>query len=222
MRSRRALVFDLDGTLIDSRGDIAAAANFGLGQLGRAPLPVETICGFVGNGAPYLLRRVADVAPGGPLAEEDFMALSAHFHAYYRAHPVDLSTVLPGVQACLHLPERALAICTNKPRSLTDLVVSGLGWDGLFHAVVGGGDTPNKKPHREPLDLVAQLLGVSAHELIMVGDGWQDVGSGRAVGAHTVGVRGGFLEERLLEEAAPDVILDDLTQLPGYLERARL
>jgi 2-phosphoglycolate phosphatase len=222
MTSRKVLVFDLDGTLIDSRGDIAAAANYGLSQLGRPTLSVATICGFVGNGAPYLLRCVADAAPGGVLDEEEFRSLSAHFHAYYRSHPVDLSTVLPGAEAALSLPNRRFALCTNKPRSLTDLVVAGLGWNERFEAVVGGGDSPHKKPHRGPLDLVAELLRVAPHDLIIIGDGPQDIGAGHAVGAYTIGVRGGFLDETLLIEALPHVILDTLVQLPAYLESQNL
>jgi len=222
MVQQRALVFDLDGTLIDSRLDIALAVNFALGQLGRAPLPVAQIAQFVGNGAPVLLQKVAQHAFEGSPTEEQLVELSAHFHAYYREHPVDYSTVLPGARECLQLPDRLFALCTNKPRVITDLVIAGLGLQDAFDAVVGGGDTPNKKPHREPLDLVAQLLDRPVHELIMVGDGPQDVDCGRAVGAHTVGVRGGFLAEHLLIASAPDVILDDLTHLPAYLAARKL
>lgn len=222
MTSRRPLVFDLDGTLIDSRADIAAATNFALLEIGRLPLSLELICSFVGNGAPFLLQRVAASFPSQPLSTAEFEELSGHFHAYYRAHPVDLSCILPGAEQALTLDQRTCALCTNKPRALTDLVIAGFDWEERFSAVVGGGDTPLKKPHRDPLDLVAELLGVQACDLIMIGDGHQDIGAGKAVGAHTIGVRGGFLDEELLASSEPDVILDSLLDLPAYLERKRL
>lgn len=222
MTSRRALVFDLDGTLIDSRADIAAATNYALSELGRTPLSLELICSFVGNGAPHLLQCIADSFPSNPLSTAEFEDLSKHFHSYYRAHPIDHSIVLPGAEAALALPGRVCALCTNKPKALSELVIAGLNWEDRFAAVVGGGDTPFKKPHRDPLDLVADLLEIRASDLIMIGDGHQDIGAGKAVGAHTIGVRGGFLDEELLERSEPDVILTSLLELPAYLEQSAL
>ncbi len=214
----RPLVFDLDGTLIDSRRDIANAANFALEALGRSALPVETVTSFVGNGAPYLLEQLSLATdPHGDKAQGRDL-LAPHFQKYYLAHPVDFSTVLPGVPEALRLSGRQMALCTNKPRNVTELVVAGLGWGETFAAVVAAGDTVHKKPHGEPLELVARLLGVPPNTLIMIGDGPQDIEAGKAVGAHTVGVRGGLLPEEYLEASAPDVILHDLRELGAYLE----
>ncbi len=211
-------MFDLDGTLIDSRGDIAGAANHALNELGRAALSVETVCQFVGNGADYLLDCVARAAAEGPLSEDERQELGASFHSYYRANPIFHSRILPGAEMAISISGRAIALCTNKPRPLTDLVLAGLGWGDKFAAVVGGGDTQRKKPHRDALDFVGRLLGVRPNELVMIGDGPQDIGAGHAVGAHTIGVRGGFLDETLLEQARPHVILDSLDELPHYLD----
>ncbi len=219
MSSKGALVFDLDGTLIDSRRDIAAAVNFALGQLGRTALSLGTICSFVGNGAPYLLNRVAATQTEHPFSDEESSRLTEHFHSYYREHPVEFSTVLPGAGECLSLAGWRIALCTNKPRPLTDLVLEGLGWGASFQAVIGGGDTSHKKPHPEPLYRIAAELGLVSEQLVMVGDGPQDVGAARAAGAHAIGVRGGFLDESLLEDSEPNVILSSLLDLPDYLAR---
>jgi phosphoglycolate phosphatase len=212
----RPLVFDLDGTLIDSRGDISAACNWALKSSGRSPLTIEQICAHVGNGASYLLMKTAGVR----LEDEDYPGLARHFRQYYMEHPTDLSALMPGAAEVLRLSGRPKALCTNKPRPVTEQVLKSLGWDQFFQVVVAGGDCPENKPHPAPLHRVAQGLGVAPNQLIMIGDGPQDVGAGRAVGAHTIGVRGGLLDEKFLEESEPDVILASLKELSAYLTQS--
>ncbi len=216
--THRPLVFDLDGTLIDSRGDIAAACNHALVRTGRSALSVPDICRFVGDGAPYLLEHVSGVSQ----SSAEFPQLLAHFQAYYLEHSTDCTSVLPGAWAALRLAPRPIAVCTNKPRAVTELILDTLGISPLLSALVASGDCQYKKPHPEPLQLVARLLDVPPASLIMVGDGPQDVGSGRAVGAHTIGIRGGFLPESRLLESRPDVVLSSLEELPAYLEQTGL
>lgn len=216
--SARPLVFDLDGTLIDSRQDIAAACNFALSRVGLQPKSVAEICSFVGNGAPYLLCGTAGIDEGDPLYGE----LQQHFQDYYLRHPFDLCSVLPGAMAALGFPGRLRAMCTNKPRAVTQLISDGLGFAPLLSSTVAAGDCPQKKPHPEPLQLVAQQLAVPATALIMIGDGPQDILAGHAVGAHTIGVRGGLLPEEQMVAAEPHVVLDSLLELPDYLAEAHL
>lgn len=210
--SFRAVVFDLDGTLIDSRGDIARSCNAMLLALGLPELPRALVSSFVGDGARLLVARALEL----PLEHERVTQGLELFLDHYETHPVVETTVLPGVDAaCAALAGVPLGICTNKPRRTTDAVLRALGWTERFDAVVAGGDTRERKPHPEPLVLSAKELGVAAHELIMVGDGPQDIEAGRAVGAFTVGVRGGILAEERLLASRPDRLLNDLTDFPA-------
>jgi phosphoglycolate phosphatase len=212
------LVFDLDGTLIDSRRDIAAACNHALVAIGRDPLPLEEITVHVGSGARALLVGVL----GENVAARHFEELLTHFQSYYAAHPIDHNELMPGAAECLALrsPQRPVALCTNKPLHLTTIVLRALGWSDVFDVVVAPAPGDRTKPHPDLLVRVAESLGVKASRLIMIGDSPQDVGAGKAVGAHTVGVKGGLLPLERLVAAEPDVILDSLLALPDYLTAA--
>lgn len=207
------LVFDLDGTLIDSRRDIAAACNHALLAIGRAALPLDRITCHVGSGARALLRGVL-----GEQTEVDLDEVLVHFQSYYLSHPVDHNQLMPGARECLALrEERKLALCTNKPHHLTEAVLAALGWNAAFDVVVAPRKGDAIKPDGEPLRRVAAALGVLPQELIMIGDGPQDIGAGKAVGAYTIGVEGGFLPLARLVDSGPDLLLSSLSELPAYL-----
>lgn len=215
-RGRLGVVFDLDGTLIDSRLDIASSANHALGAHGFPTLSLAEISGYVGDGARWLLARAARLEPHAPALD----ALLATFIAYYGEHPTDQTQLLPGAREVLaQLARFPLALCTNKPRAITDRVLSNLGLSGAFQVVVGGGDLPKNKPDPLPLRHIAERLGRSPSELVMVGDGAQDIGCARAAGAHAVGVEGGMQGNELLLASGPDVVLTSLFELPTALER---
>jgi len=213
---RLGVVFDLDGTLIDSRLDIASSANHALGAHGFATLSVSEISTYVGDGARLLLARAARLEPSAPALD----ALLATFTAHYEEHPTDHTLLLPGAHEALtqlaHLP---LALCTNKPRSITDRVLANLRLGSAFRVVVGGGDLPKNKPDPLPLRYIAEQLGLTPTELVMVGDGAQDVGCAKAAGAHSVGVAGGMQGQEQLVASEPDVLLGSLFELPAALER---
>jgi phosphoglycolate phosphatase len=205
--------------LIDSRGDIAAACNFTLEQAGRAALSEEEISSFVGDGARALVER----AFRGDLDRVQLERELDVFLDYYTQHPVRRTFLLPGVQSVLGaLSDRPLAVCTNKARKTTLPVLHGMGLAGAFRVVVAGGDCATRKPAPEMLLLVAEQLGCHAAELVMVGDGPQDVLGARAVGAHAVGVKGGLLPLERLVASEPDGLLEDMTELPEYLSRNSL
>ena len=155
---RIGVVFDLDGTLIDSRFDIAAAANHALATLGFRTLSVSEIASYVGDGARPLLARAAQLGPEATELEP----LLAAFLSYYAAHPTDHTLLSLGASEALaelhHLP---LALCTNKPRSITDAVLSNLRLAAAFTVVVGGGDLPRAKPDPLPLQHIAEKLGLN-------------------------------------------------------------
>lgn len=221
MKSPRQLsgvVFDLDGTLVDSRRDIAEAANHALAKSGRARLSHAELESYVGDGAPLLLARAARLEVKDPKTTD----MVADFLDYYAAHPIDHTTLMPGaLEALDSLAGYALGVCTNKPRRTTLAVLSGLNLTARFHGVVAGDDLPERKPHPSMVQEAARQLGVAAAEVVMVGDGPQDVESGRAAGAFTVGVRGGIQAFERLAASRPDLTIDTLAELPAALARLR-
>jgi phosphoglycolate phosphatase len=210
------VVFDLDGTLVDSRRDIAEAANHALLKAGLGALPHDELESYVGDGAPWLMARAARLDIHDPRTA----ALVGDFLDYYAQHPLDYTRVMPGALDALDaLRGSALGVCTNKPRRSSLAVLRGLSLEPRFQCLVAGDDLPERKPHPAMVLEAARRLGVPVAELVMVGDGPQDVLSGKSAGAYTVGVRGGIQAFERLAEAAPDLIIDTLAELPAALNR---
>jgi phosphoglycolate phosphatase len=212
----RALVFDLDGTLIDSKLDLALAVNATLKAAGRAELPHERIFGYVGQGAMRLVERA--MADGATAEEVD----RAHefFLSYYRAHMLDNTVLYPGVSECLEaLANRPMAVLTNKPWRFSREILEGLGIARYFKEIYGGNSFETKKP--DPLGMLAILetFGVSPNRAMLVGDSDVDVKTARNSGAWCCGVTYGFGAETL-KEFPPDILLDTLADLPAYLDES--
>lgn len=216
-----AIAFDLDGTLIDSRGDIVAAMNHALEATGRAALPGAVVVRFVGDGARTLCARAAQL----PETTEEVDRLHDLFVAYYIEHPMDFTRWTPGAQEALDelakLPDMALAICTNKPRATAEAVLSALGVRTRFRALVAGGDLPEKKPAPGPLLHVAKLLRVETGSMVMVGDSPQDIECAQRARVRSVGVVSGFTSREKIATARPDVTLESLAELPEVIMRWR-
>lgn len=205
MRTPRAVAFDLDGTLIDAVPDIALALNHVLRAAGRHELATQTIAGFVGDGARLLVQR-ASGADGTELDE-----LVAAFVRYYEAHPVVHSKWMPGAREALDsLSDLPMALCTNKPRTVAIEVLRAFGLTDRFVLIVGGGECA-PKPSPEALHLVASRLGVSAQDIVMVGDGPQDVMAGKAAGARTIAVTNGYGALESLRRANPDATVESMS-----------
>jgi phosphoglycolate phosphatase len=213
VRRPEAVAFDLDGTLIDSRLDIAAACNHVLVEAGWAPLDAAVIATFVGDGVRALVSR----AFGLPLDYPDLDPLERAFVARYAAHAVEQTTWMPGaLQAADALRGMPLAVVTNKARSVTLAVLKALHAGDRFAFVYAGGDGP-LKPRPEPVLAVARALGVPVEALWVVGDGDQDVLSARAAGAVAIAVLGGFTAEARLRACLPDAVLPSLAELPALV-----
>lgn len=217
----KAVVFDLDGTLIDSRGDIVAALNHALIATKHRPLSGFKIVPLVGNGARSLCAQAALLPEDDPETDE----LVRHFLNYYREHPLDFTRWAPGALQALEdlasMDDVRIGLCTNKHRSATDAVLAALGITDRFHAVVAGGDLLERKPEPEPLLLASKLLGVDPRAVVMVGDGVQDIECAKGANAWSIAVESGFTPTDELMKANPHVAVKDLSLVPGIVQRWR-
>jgi phosphoglycolate phosphatase len=193
-RRAGAFIFDLDGTLIDSRADIAASANFARGRFDLPPLPDATIISHVGDGVRMLMNRL--LADGEvPVDEERIAEAVVVFRDHYGRHCLDQTTLFPGVLATL-LRFRAvpLTVATNKPRRFALQILDGLHVADAFRRVVAGDDVPRA-------------------EVVVVGDHPNDIQGARAIGAVAVGVTYGLTPAGLIRAAGPDLLIDSFAEL---------
>ena len=187
------LLLDLDGTLIDSRADLATAVNLTRRDLGLAPLDPARITAFVGDGVRKLLARAL---PECPERLEEALAINQR---HYCEHLLDETRLYPGtLPALLRLREKGwrLAVVTNKPRPFTDLILEGLGVATLMTAVVGGGDSPRLKPDPAPLFLALERCQGVPQDAWMAGDHVTDLAAGRRAGLKVCFCRYGFGDPR--------------------------
>lgn len=200
------LIFDLDGTLIDSRLDLAHAVNTARARMDKGPLPHEQIFSFVGNGAPVLIKRAM-----GPDASEDEVRSALEFFLdYYRHHALDHTILYAGVGEALERMHRAgmkLAVLTNKPVRTSRRILDGLGVGSLFFQVYGGNSFEHKKPHRIGVDTLRTEADAAAGDTWMVGDSYVDVQTARNAGVASCGVTWGFQPESF-REFPPDILID--------------
>jgi phosphoglycolate phosphatase len=209
------LIFDLDGTLIDSRLDLIHSINAMLRHLGHAELPGEVIAAYVGDGAPMLVRR----ALGDPEDERFVQRALDYFLAYYREHKLDNTYIYDGILPTLdalhngtHGTRRRMAVLSNKPVHPSRAIVDALGMKDFFFAVYGGNSFPTKKP--DPLGARQLLLdaGCGPDQAAIIGDSSHDVLTGRNAGLWTIGVTYGFAPQTL-ELTPPDVLIDSPAEL---------
>jgi phosphoglycolate phosphatase len=211
----RALIFDLDGTLIDSKLDLAISVNATLRHMGREALADDTIFSYVGNGAQALVQR----ALGEGVTPEEIEKGHAFFLAYYRAHMLDNTAAYPGVREGLELLKgRDLAVLTNKPVRFSQAILAGLGLASFFRYVYGGNSFATKKPDPEGVNTLLRNFGASAREAMMVGDSDVDVRTARNSGTWAVGMSYGLGLEGMRAHP-PDLMLDSLAELPRYLDQ---
>jgi phosphoglycolate phosphatase len=210
------VVFDLDGTLIDSRRDIARATNHSLHKAGFAQLNLAQVTALIGDGSRVLLARASGLPPDDRRVE----AMLESFFDFYKHHAADDTTLLDGAREVLDaLAGMPLAVCTNKPRIITDAVLLALGIDRHFAVVVGAGDVPWTKPHPAPLLRVGERLGLAPATLVMVGDGPQDVECARAAGVRSIGITDAVIVPlSKLEPSRPQALVP-LRQVPALVER---
>jgi phosphoglycolate phosphatase len=216
-RPCRLFLFDLDGTLIDSKKDIAHSVNLSLAHLGLKELPVAQVVTFVGDGVKKLIERSLREATGSQPGEEQIRAVMKLFLEEYENHLLDNTRLYPGVREGLdQLSWADFGIITNKPESFSRRILEGLGLGGRFCIILGGDSIPQRKPDPTPLHAAMARCGAPAHHTAMVGDSPVDVNAGRAAGVITCGISGGYRGRSELEAAGCDLIIEDFTELPGH------
>jgi phosphoglycolate phosphatase len=211
----RLVVFDLDGTLVDSARDLATAVNATLRRLapGVAPLDLDTVRSFIGNGARALVARSL-VRAGLPHPPEDVRPI---FMAEYARCLLDTTRLYPGAAEVLDaLADRRLAVLTNKPGGLSRTILDGLGVGDRFFRVYGGDDGPTQKPDPDGLRRLMAEASAALEDTVLVGDSGVDVQTARAAGVRALAVDYGFDREGLATHP-PDALMSDLRELPGLL-----
>lgn len=227
----KLIVFDLDGTLIDSSRDLCNSVNAALEHMGRPHLPDEIIASFVGNGAPMLVRRSLAVENGVPpdeVHDEELATAYNFFLTHYREHKLDFTYaydgVLDSIAALRTVPDgtsRSLAVLTNKPVRPARAICEGLGMGTCFFRIYGGDSFPLKKPDPLGLRSIMEEAGAKPEETLMIGDSKVDVLTARNAGAWSLGCQFGFGPQNLLE-APPDMIVDSALDWTAALNPAKI
>ncbi len=215
-REIKLVIFDLDGTLIDSRLDLVHSVNAALRHIGRPELPEDVIASFVGDGAPMLIQRALG---GEQVADATVRRGLEFFLQYYREHKLDHTTVYPGIAQALAAIQnssngtlRKLAVLSNKPVVPSRAIVEALGLGQFFSQIYGGNSFASKKPDPEGARKLLEEYGVAPQQAAIIGDSHVDIATGRNAGMAAIGVTYGFAPHTLLGES-PDVLVDH----PGEL-----
>lgn len=204
----RLILYDLDGTLADTREDLSRAVNRTLTDMGLATRPDEELFGFVGNGVRPLLTEAVDHHP------ERLEEALTIFRGHYLAHLTDHTTLYPGVEKVLAgFSDRNQAIVTNKPAIYTRGVVAGLGLDSRVGLVLSGDTVPRPKPEPDMLLAALDHFGVAPGEAVMVGDGPPDAQAARGAGVRSVILTCGMNPENVAREAGADHLISHIEAL---------
>jgi phosphoglycolate phosphatase len=212
----KLLIFDLDGTLVDSRLDLVHSVNAMLRHFHRPELPEDVIASYVGDGAPMLIRR----ALGDPDEESFVQEALEYFLAYYRVHKLDNTHLYDGIKEALEAirdgqngSDRRMAVLSNKPVKPSRDIVDALGLGDFFIRVYGGNSFHTKKPDPLGVHTLLEETGTRSDETAIIGDSSIDVITGRNAELWTCGVTYGFAP-RTLDDAPPDVLIDSPRELP--------
>lgn len=206
------IVFDLDGTLVDSRQDLVNAVNHARARVSLTPLPFQEVVDAVGDGVQTLIGRIL----GSENMHLRELALAA-FREYYGKHLLDNTVARPGVPEMLeHFKKKGKAVLTNKSRGYTLEILNALGISTAFERVECGDNHEERKPHPAGISRILKFFKTRPERVVIVGDSPVDIETGRSVGIHTCVVRGGFSQDTVLSRAKPDLLINSITDLKEY------
>jgi phosphoglycolate phosphatase len=214
----RAVLFDLDGTLVDSARDLHGAINHVLTQHGLAPLTLADVVGMVGDGVRKLVER-AFIARNAVLGAGELDRVTEEMVVAYSARLTELTTLMPGARDAVYVLAAQgvrLAVVTNKPQGAALAILAHFGLAEPMGVIIGGDSGLPRKPAPDMLLAALQGLGVEPGEAVMVGDGAADIDSARSAGVRAIAVRGGYAHAPI-DELGADMLLDDLVSLPQAL-----
>ncbi|MGH8171839.1 MAG: phosphoglycolate phosphatase [Rhodanobacteraceae bacterium] len=223
LRGVRALLFDLDGTLVDTAPDITAAVDATLRSLEHPPLESATVRSYIGRGIDTLLHRVLTRERDGSATLELHERARDVFFREYGAHNGRTAVVYPGVREGLEHARRiglSMACVTNKLQTFSDDLLKLVDLDAYFDFVIGGDALPKRKPDPEPLLHAAALLGVAPGECLMIGDSSNDAMAARAAGMPVVLVPYGYTEDQPIETIECDAVVESVALVVAAIDRA--
>lgn len=207
--AKKLIVYDLDGTLVDTREDIVLSANHMRDCLGLPPLPQQAICRFVGLGLQRLVQNCLDTED--PARVEQGIKI---YRAFYTEHLLDHTALYPSVKPVLdYFLARAQAVVTNKPDPYSTRILTALGVAGYFTDIIAGNSGWPKKPDPESLQALMEKRKVRPDETLLIGDSPVDIETGTRSGVHTIGVVHGFSPREELESAGPADLVEDFERL---------
>jgi len=210
-----ALIFDLDGTLIDSKRDLAVSVQFLQKHYRKSPSTEKDVGTFIGDGVVKLVQRALPDLPESELEE----AITI-FKQFYRKHCLDQTDLYPGTRQTLeHFRRKKMAVVTNKPVKISGYMLDQLDLSRYFKVLIGGDSLPNKKPHPEPiLSALKTMQIISPKRVVVIGDSANDVLAGRAAGTHTCGVKSNIGDHQILSNSKPDTLIYSLKELTRIFE----
>lgn len=221
MLRARAVILDLDGTLLDTAADLAAAVNAMLADAGRAPLPVERVAAYVGKGAAVLVHRALTGDPEGRAPEAAFEPAYRAFLEHYRVENGRHAALYPGVLAGLEAMRAKglrLAVVTNKPQAFIGPLLEQCGIAHYFELVVGGDSLARRKPDPLPMLHVCESFGLEPAQVVAIGDSLNDALAARAAGMPVLAVPYGYNEGHDVRSLDVDAIVSSLLEAAGLIE----
>ena len=220
--NKKLLIFDFDGTLIDSVPDLADAANIMLGQLGKPNYPIDTIQEWVGNGSRMLVERAlsGSIEVDPHLSDAEIEAAERLFFDAYAAHDTSKTSAYPDVETGLKQLTDAgftLALVTNKPIRFVPDILASLGWTSYFAMVLGGDSLSVKKPDPAPLLHVCETLQFDPTQALMIGDSINDIQAGKRANIDTVGLSYGYNYGKDIRDSQPNQAFDSFKALLDWV-----
>ena len=214
MQTVRLMIYDFDGTLVTSGRDIATSVNLALRSAGIRELDEARIIGFVGDGAKKLIERSL-----GDDHRQRFGAVYEAFQRHYRDHMLDTTGLYPGVKDILeHFRDKRKVILTNKNHEFAARMAAALGIDAYFDDIIGGDSTPYVKPDRRLVEPLAEKYGAAPRDIVVIGDGPNDILLARNAGALSCAFMKGLVRKERLLPLGPDFVYEDITELKNWFD----